>query len=174
MCSVRSFVTDDLFNFNHVNLDLLTETYNLPFYLKYLAQWPEYFLAAQSPNRECMGYIMGKAEGVGTNWHGHISAVTTAPKYRRLGLAAMLIEYLENITEEVHDAYFVDLFVRMSNLLAINMYKKFGYIVYRQVIGYYAAEEDAYDMRKAMPRDKDKTSMIPLSEPVYPEDLECD
>ena len=117
---------------------------------------------------------MGKAEGVGTNWHGHISAVTTAPKYRRLGLAAMLIEYLENITEEVHDAYFVDLFVRMSNLLAINMYKKFGYIVYRQVIGYYAAEEDAYDMRKAMPRDKDKTSMIPLSEPVYPEDLECD
>ena len=56
MCSVRSFVTDDLFNFNHVNLDLLTETYNLPFYLKYLAQWPEYFLAAQSPNRECMGY----------------------------------------------------------------------------------------------------------------------
>ena len=26
MCSVRSFVTDDLFNFNHVNLDMLTET----------------------------------------------------------------------------------------------------------------------------------------------------
>ena len=117
---------------------------------------------------------MGKAEGLGSNWHGHISAVTVAPKYRRLGLAAMLIEYLEDITEEVHDAYFVDLFVRMSNLLAINMYKKFGYIVYRQVIGYYAAEEDAYDMRKAMKRDKEKISMIPLTEPVYPEDLECD
>mmetsp|Transcript_8206 Transcript_8206/g.15223 ORF Transcript_8206/g.15223 Transcript_8206/m.15223 type:complete len:118 (-) Transcript_8206:68-421(-) len=117
---------------------------------------------------------MGKAEGEGENWHGHISAVTVAPRYRRLGLAAMLIKYLEDITEEVHDGYFVDLFVRMSNLLAINMYKKFGYIVYRQVIGYYAAEEDAYDMRKAMTRDKEKKSMIPLDHPIYPEDLECD
>jgi len=174
MCSVRSFVTDDLFNFNHVNLDLLTETYNLPFYLRYLSRWPEYFLAAQSPNRECMGYIMGKAEGVGDNWHGHISAVTVAPRYRRLGLAGMLIQYLEDITEEVHDGYFVDLFVRMSNLLAINMYKKFGYVVYRQVLGYYAGEEDAFDMRKAMARDVDKKSMIPLDHPIHPEDLECD
>ena len=117
---------------------------------------------------------MGKAEGEGENWHGHISAVTVAPRYRRLGLAAMLIKYLEDITVEVHDGYFVDLFVRMSNLLAINMYKKFGYIVYRRVIGYYAAEEDAYDMRKAMTRDKEKKSMIPLDHPIYPEDLECD
>ncbi len=43
-----------------------------------------------------------------------------------------------------YNAYFVDLFVRMSNALAIGMYKKFGYIVYRQVIKYYAGEEDAY------------------------------
>jgi len=121
-----------------------------------------------------MGYIMGKAEGVGENWHGHISAVTVAPRYRRLGLAAMLIQYLEDMTEEVHDGYFVDLFVRISNLLAINMYKKFGYVIYRHVIGYYGSEEDAYDMRKAMARDKDKKSMIPLGHPIYPEDLECD
>jgi N-terminal acetyltransferase B complex catalytic subunit len=39
------------------------------------------------------------------------------------------------------------------------------------VIGYYAGEEDAYDMRKALPRDKDKESIIPLKHPVYPEDL---
>ena len=54
------------------------------------------------------------------------------------------------------------------------MYKKFGYVVYRQVIGYYAGEEDAFDMRKAMPRDRDKRSVIPLKDPVYPEDLEHD
>ena len=148
--------------------------YNLPFYLKYLSHWPEYFLSSSSPNGECMGYIMGKAEGVGENWHGHISAVTVAPNYRRLGLAAMLIDVLEVITEEVHDGYFVDLFVRVSNLLAINMYKKFGYTVYRRVLGYYGAEEDAFDMRKAMGRDPHKKSMVPLDHPVYPEDLECD
>ena len=58
--------------------------------------------------------------------------------------------------------------------LAINMYKKFGYTVYRRVLGYYGAEEDAFDMRKAMGRDPHKKSMVPLDHPVYPEDLECD
>jgi N-terminal acetyltransferase B complex catalytic subunit len=43
-----------------------------------------------------------------------------------------------------YNGYFVDLFVRVSNSLAINMYKNFGYSVYRQVIGYYSGEEDAY------------------------------
>lgn len=42
----------------------------------------------------------------------------------------------------------MDLFVRVSNKIAINMYKNLGYIVYRTVIDYYAgydnADEDAY------------------------------
>lgn len=44
--------------------------------------------------------------------------------------------------------FFVDLFVRVSNKIAINMYKNLGYIVYRTVIDYYAGpgdvDEDAY------------------------------
>jgi N-terminal acetyltransferase B complex catalytic subunit len=66
----------------------------------------------------------------------------------------------------------VDLFVRVSNAVAINMYRKLGYIVYRTVIGYYSGEEDAYDMHKAMPRDKEGKSMVPLPKPVYPNELD--
>jgi N-terminal acetyltransferase B complex catalytic subunit len=44
-------------------LDPLTETYGVGFYLQYLARWPEYFLVAESPGGDLMGYIMGKAEG---------------------------------------------------------------------------------------------------------------
>lgn len=29
-----------------------------------------------------MGYIMGKSEGEGEKWHGHVTAVTVAPEYR--------------------------------------------------------------------------------------------
>ena len=49
-----------------------------------------------------------------------------------------------------------------------------GYICYRRVLGYYSGDdaEDALDMRKALPRDKHKRSMIPLDKPVLPEDLE--
>ena len=70
------------------------------------------------------------------------------------------------------DGYFVDLFVRVSNNVAVAMYKKLGYSVYRQIYGYYSGEEDAYDMRKALPRDKEGKSVVPLPHPVYPEDLD--
>lgn len=39
----------------------------------------------------------------------------------------------------------MDLFVRVSNSLAIGMYEKFGYSVYRRVLGYYASDTDAED-----------------------------
>ena len=79
---------------------------------------------------------------------------------------------LEATSEHVFDAYFVDLFVRVSNSLAIGMYEAFGYSVYRRGFGYYSGTEDAFDMRKALPRDKEKKSVVPLQHPVLPEDLE--
>lgn len=51
---------------------------------------------------------------------------------------------LEETSEQAYNAYFVDLFVRVSNALAISMYKRFGYSVYRRVLGYYSGEEDAF------------------------------
>ena len=51
---------------------------------------------------------------------------------------------LEEVSERSYNSYFVDLFVRVSNALAITMYKRFGYAVYRRVLGYYSGEEDAF------------------------------
>ena len=51
---------------------------------------------------------------------------------------------------------------------------QFGYSVYRTVIGYYSGVEDAYDMRKAMPRDVRKRSLIPIKSRIYPHELETD
>ena len=54
------------------------------------------------------------------------------------------------------------------------MYEKFGYVKYRRVLGYYSGDdpEDAFDMRKALPRDIKKKSIIPMDRPVLPEELE--
>lgn len=30
--------------------------YGIPFYLQYLAHWPEYFIVAEAPGGELMGY----------------------------------------------------------------------------------------------------------------------
>merc|ERR1712212_21746 len=185
MTCLRPFSVDDLFRFNNVNLDPLTETYGLSFYLQYLARWPQYFTVAENPAGELMGYIMGKAEGSGgldrppnaqgLPWHGHGTALTVAPEFRRLGLAGNLMGILEEASE-AQECYFIDLFVRVSNEVAVSMYKKFGYEVYRTVLDYYSSgqdsEEDAYDIRKALSRDKKKRSMIPLKDPIRPDDLE--
>lgn len=58
--------------------------------------------------------------------------------------------------------------------LAISMYEKFGYVKYRRVLDYYTGDdpEDAFDMRKALPRDVTKKSVIPMDRPVRPEELE--
>ena len=56
--------------------------------------------------------------------------------------------------------------------MAINMYRRLGYSVYRQVIGYYSGEEDAYDMRKACSRDVERKSIVPLPHAVHPDDVD--
>ena len=225
MTTLRRFTCDDLFSFNAVNTDALTETYNNPFYLTYLATWPEYCLMAEAPggtgggggggggggastacssgsSGSAAGYVLGKAEGRAELWHGHVTAVTVAPERRRQGLARRLMDALEAVAADIDEAFFVDLFVRASNRVAIGMYEGMGYRVYRRVIGYYSGgpavgggqeeeedgkvgskkqqqpqkrqTEDALDMRKAMPRDIYEKSVVPLPNPVRPEDLEFD
>ncbi|KAI1732513.1 acetyltransferase (GNAT) family domain-containing protein [Ditylenchus destructor] len=175
MTTIRPFEPTDLFRFNNVNLDPLTETYGLTFYLQYLINWPEYFQVAEHPNGQIMGYIMGKAEGRGENWHGHVTALSIAPQFRRQGLAATFMDNLEKISES-KKCYFVDLFVRVSNETACKMYTNLGYIVYRRILDYYSGEndEDAFDMRKALSRDMDRKSVVPLKNPVSCSELELE
>ncbi|CAD5122110.1 DgyrCDS10560 [Dimorphilus gyrociliatus] len=176
MTNIRPFTSSDLFQFNNINLDPYTETYGNFFYMMYLTKWPELCLVAEGPDGRIQGYILGKVEGTGDNWHGHVTALTVAPEYRRLGIARKLMQSLEEYSEK-QDCHFVDLFVRVSNKVAIKMYENFGYIVYRRVLSYYSgtpteAEEDAFDMRKALPADKEKKSLIAPKDPIRPEELE--
>lgn len=161
MATTRRLTCFDLLKFNNVNLDELTETYFQSFYFEYLAKWPEYFAVQEAPGKEIMGYVMGKVEGKGKDWHGHVTAVTVAPEYRRLGLANKMMHFLECVSEQIYNAYFVDLYARESNAVAVKMYRKMGYELYRQVIGYYSGKEDAFDMRKSLARDPDKLLQKP-------------
>ncbi|KAI6190025.1 N-alpha-acetyltransferase 20-like protein [Aphelenchoides bicaudatus] len=168
MRKIRPFRPLDLLKFNNINLDKYTETYSISFYLQYLTSWPEYFLVAEDVDGTIMGYseltfdVMGKAEGTGENWHGHVTAISIAPAYRRMGLARELMSQLEQTSED--------------NVIAVQMYERMGYVVYRRIIDYYSGEvpEDAFDMRKALSADTEGKSVIPLKEPVNSADLEED
>ena len=105
--------------------------------------------------------------------HGHVTALTVSPEFRRLGLASKLMQALEDVSSQVYSAYFVDLFVRVSNDVAIGMYKRLGYTVYRRVVGYYSSgpPEHGFDMRKALPKDVDKKTEAPLGRSVTPDEV---
>jgi N-terminal acetyltransferase B complex catalytic subunit len=86
-------------------------------------------------------------------WHGHITALTVAPSARRLGHATTLSTALEH-SSDAANAWFVDLFVRASNEIAKELYRKMGYSVFRVVKEYYNDGEDALDMRKSLSKDR--------------------
>ena len=124
MSELRRFRAQDLFSFNPINLDRLTETYNLSLYLSYLATRPDLFLVQHAPSSSketqllqnlslnttttttaphegrMMGYLMGKLEGRGTDWHSHVTAITVSPEYRRLGLAKGMMDVFEKSSDQ--------------------------------------------------------------------------
>eukprot|EP00922_Rhytidocystis_sp_ex-Travisia-forbesii_P002496 GHVS01003690.1.p1 GENE.GHVS01003690.1~~GHVS01003690.1.p1 ORF type:complete len:187 (-),score=29.01 GHVS01003690.1:229-789(-) len=150
---LRPMIPSDLLCFGNVNLDCYTETFFTSFYLSYFHQYPEMCVTAVCGDI-IAGYVMGRVEGEGTDWHGHVTALSVAPEMRRTGLAKRLMqEILETVSEKVFGCYYVDLFVRMSNTTAIDFYRKLGYSVYRVVHKYYSGAEDAFDMRKPLAAD---------------------
>jgi N-terminal acetyltransferase B complex catalytic subunit len=91
-----------------------------------------------------------------------------------------LVEQLE-AAADIHNTWFMDLFVRSSNAKAIAFYKELGYSVFRVVKDYYGehatdpdkGSEDAFDICKSMERDtkhehgRDEGKQ----HEVYPEDV---
>lgn len=53
------------------------------------------------PKKFYFSAVMGKVEGEGESWHGHVTAVTVAPEYRRQQLAKKLMNLLEDISDKM-------------------------------------------------------------------------
>lgn len=47
-------------------------------------------------------------------WHGHVTALSVAPEFRRLGLAAKLMEMLEEISERSADTAYLNVFLKLK------------------------------------------------------------
>jgi N-terminal acetyltransferase B complex catalytic subunit len=146
---------------------------------------------------------LGKVEdGEPKLWHGHVTALSVAPEYRRLGLARKLMARLEAVSDimfvlsllvQQHPVglvgdscgrfkgLFVDLFVRQSNKVAIKLYERLGYSIYRTIKNYYSGDvpENAHglqccrqcivscssDMRKSLSSDPERKTMRPRDGP---------
>ncbi|ALC39948.1 CG31730, partial [Drosophila busckii] len=160
MCSIRELHLDDLYKFNALVFDPYTEVYNLSFFLRHFAQWPELALASISPAGALAGFIFGKCLDSGPGHqqlHGHVCVLTVHGEYRRLGLASQLMKSFDALLE-LRQAWYMDLFLRCSNRAAYKLYCSLGYVLRRVLLEYYPGDamEDAFDMRKPLSRDKQR------------------
>ena len=56
MTTIQPFSVFDLLEYNDINLDILTETYGIAFYGKYIAEWPEYCISLLNNSGTIFGY----------------------------------------------------------------------------------------------------------------------
>ena len=102
-----------------------------------------HFLVATAENK-VLGYI-GVHEICG---EAYITNVAVFPEYRRLGIGETLIDAATS-GAETRNCDFISLEVRISNIPAIELYKKEGYNIVGQRKNFYSnPTEDAYIMTK--------------------------
>lgn len=112
--------------------------------LTLLALYPELFLVIEYENK-IVGYVAGI---VRKDSYGHIISLCVHPTYRRKGFGTKLVNALEKGFTEKFNICKYRLEVRISNIVAVNLYRKLGYQIVDIIPTYYPDGEDAYVMTK--------------------------
>lgn len=137
---IREFLPSDLGRVYEIEVNSFKETYDINM-LKGLTNIGAGFLVAVE-NDLVVGYIIFwlKEENV-----GHIISLAVDEKFRGQHIATKLLIMAVNILRNC-SIFKISLEVRVSNDVAINFYKNFGFEIDRKVPSYYNDGEDAFIM----------------------------
>lgn len=152
---LRKFLPDDLQSVMQINRVCLPENYTDFFFMDLHQRFPETFIVAEE-NAVIAGYIMSRIEVGLSNYgfggllkKGHVVSIAVLPQYRRKGIAqAVINRALEGMQYYKAKQCFLE--VRVTNDIAISLYKKLGFEITRTLNGYYSDGEDAYVMTKRL------------------------
>jgi ribosomal-protein-alanine N-acetyltransferase len=153
--SLRKFVPDDLQNVMQINRVCLPENYSDFFFMDLHQRYPETFIVCEE-NSQIAGYIMCRIEVGLSNYgfgglvrKGHVVSIAVLPQFRHRGVAQALIKRaLQGMDYYKAKQCFLE--VRVTNDIAVSLYKKLGFEVTRTINGYYSDGEDAYVMTKRL------------------------
>jgi len=117
----------------------------------------ELFFSELTQNRHARYFVMEKNNeviGYLGLWHKgtsfHITNIAIAEKFRRRGYGKHFLKFVERIAA-IHKIKKISLEVGISNYVAQNIYRKYGYRVVRSLRNYYQEEkEDALVMEKKL------------------------
>jgi len=154
--SIRRTLVSDLPDVISINWAALPEHYSDSFFEERLNESPETFLVAEDDKGKIAGYIMCRVEygfshvkRYGLARKGHIVSVAVLEAFRGVGLGKALCEEALNGMKErgCSEAY---LEVRVSNDVAIELYKKLKFEVVATHHGYYRDGESAHLMSRIL------------------------
>lgn len=145
---IKTLTVRDIDTLMRLNLRCFKKGENYTKYtFNYLLTQPQSLgYAAVTPGNDMVGFVlvMNNADGA-----AHITTVGVAPEHRRRGVAAMLIEHLEN-TLCRKDVSTVVLEVRAGNTAAQDLYLSRNYSLVKRMKRYYHNGEDGFLMMKSL------------------------
>ncbi|WXG42630.1 MAG: N-acetyltransferase [Promethearchaeati archaeon SRVP18_Atabeyarchaeia-1] len=149
----REFSTKDLDQVTVINKKCLPENYPSGFFIDLYERYPKSFLVSENVEDGIVGYIMCRIERGLSNYgfrltrKGHVVSVAVLHEHRNRGVGRDLVAKGLDAMHDYGATEFV-LEVRESNEPAISLYKSLGFVISKNLKGYYSDGEDAYLMSK--------------------------
>jgi len=149
MVSIRRATIDDLPAMQNCNLWCLPENYTAKYYFYHSLNWSQLLYVAEDSNGKIVGYVLAKIDEESDDINGHITSLSVLRTHRKLGIAYQLMSAAHKDMQEVFNADYCSLHVRVSNRAALGLYEgKLEYLKMGVEEKYYADDEDAYIMKK--------------------------
>lgn len=148
---IRRCTSDELSIVMSINERTLPENYPQFFYESIIERFPESFLVAEDTNSgQLVGYVMFRIErnlesGLKFIKKAHLVSIAVLKEFQgnKIG-EQLLLDAMRQVKNYGIDVYVLE--VRISNSVAINMYKKIEFNIEKTISEYYRDGEDAYYM----------------------------
>jgi len=161
---VRQAELGDINDIIKINRLCLPENYSFDFFYRILTEFG-FACVVGVEEGKIAGYLLSRVERpfstfIGLNSaKGHVISIAVLPEYRRKGVGAKIMKYgMQKLIENSIGTIYLE--VRVSNIAAIEMYKKLGFYVKREFKHYYRDGESAFVMEWGNKEDSEEIEEV--------------
>lgn len=157
--TVRLAELSDINDIIKINRLCLPENYSFDFFYRILSEYGFACVIGEVEGK-VIGYALSRLERpfstfIGLNSSkGHVISIAVIPSHRKKGLGSKIMKYgMQKLIEHGVDTIYLE--VRMSNVAAVEMYKKLGFYIKREFKHYYRDGESAFVMEWGRKQEKE-------------------
>lgn len=151
---IRKAEISDLEEIYQIEVECFPEDAFTPLFIKKLIEDSNSIFLVATLNEHVAGFIVGTLEKFRGKTVGHIYSIDVKSEYRGKGIGSFLLKSIEEALRKigVKECY---LEVRVDNMVARNLYFKFGYRVFQILKNYYGVGKDGILLMKRLDTDSE-------------------